>query len=137
MIPNANDLKDKLRSVNEKSGPFFKLKEDPRITKVGKFIRKYSLDELPQMFNVIKGDMSLVGPRPHPTDDFALYDIEHYRRLDVKPGITSLWAVEARNDPSFERNMELDLYYIENWDIWLDIKIVLKTFPAVFKGSGD
>ncbi|MGI9533710.1 MAG: sugar transferase [Thermodesulfobacteriota bacterium] len=137
MIPNANDLKDKLRSVNEKSGPFFKLKDDPRVTKVGKFLRKYSLDELPQMFNVIKGDMSLVGPRPHPTDDFALYNLEHYRRLDVKPGITSLWAVEARNDPSFERNMELDLYYIENWDIWLDIKVVLKTIPAVFKGSGD
>ncbi|MGI9534647.1 MAG: sugar transferase [Thermodesulfobacteriota bacterium] len=137
MVPNANDLKEKLRDINEKSGPFFKLKDDPRLTKVGKFIRKYSIDELPQMFNVIKGDMSLVGPRPHPTDDFALYDLEHYRRLDVKPGITSLWAVEARNDPSFERNMELDLYYIENWDIWLDIKVVLKTFPAVFRGSGN
>ncbi|MGI9534992.1 MAG: sugar transferase [Thermodesulfobacteriota bacterium] len=137
MTPNANDLKDQLRKVNERSGPFFKLKDDPRITKTGMFLRKYSLDELPQMFNVVKGDMSLVGPRPHPVDDFALYDIEHYRRLDVKPGITSLWAVEARNDPSFEKNMELDLYYIENWNIWLDLKIILKTFPAVFKGSGN
>jgi len=137
MTPNANDLKDELRKVNERSGPFFKLKDDPRITKTGKFLRKYSLDELPQMFNVIRGDMSLVGPRPHPVDDFELYNIEHYRRLDVKPGITSLWAVEARNDPSFEKNMELDLYYIENWDIWLDIKILLKTFPTVVKGSGN
>ena len=137
MVPNANDMKNELRATNEKSGPFFKMKDDPRVTKVGQFLRKYSLDELPQMFNVIMGDMSLVGPRPHPIDDFALYDLEHYRRLDVKPGITSLWAVEARNDPSFERNMELDLFYIENWDIWLDLKIVLKTFPAVVKGSGN
>ncbi|MEQ9619044.1 MAG: sugar transferase [Deltaproteobacteria bacterium] len=136
MSANADDLKDELRELNERSGPFFKIKDDPRITKVGKFLRKYSLDEFPQMFNLINGDMSLVGPRPHPLDDFKLYDLEGYRRLDVKPGITSLWAVEARNDPSFELNMELDLFYIENWSIWLDIKILLKTVPTVLKGSG-
>ncbi len=136
MSANADDLKDKLRELNERSGPFFKISDDPRITRVGRFLRKYSLDELPQMFNLIKGDMSLVGPRPHPLDDFKLYDLEDYRRLDVKPGITSLWAVEARNDPSFERNMELDLFYIENWSIWLDLRILLKTVPTVLKGSG-
>ena len=136
MSANADDLKDKLREQNERSGPFFKITDDPRITKVGRFLRKYSIDELPQMFNLISGDMSLVGPRPHPLDDFDLYDLEDYRRLDVKPGITSLWAVEARNDPSFEKNMELDLYYIENWSIWLDLRILFKTVPTVLKGSG-
>ncbi len=136
MLANADDLKEDLRDLNERSGPVFKINNDPRITRAGKFLRKYSFDELPQLFNLLSGDMSLVGPRPHPLDDFELYDIEDYRRLDVKPGITSLWAVEARNDPSFERNMELDLYYIENWSIWLDIKILLKTIPTVLKGSG-
>lgn len=136
MLANADDLKDKLRELNERSGPFFKITNDPRITRVGRFLRKYSLDELPQLFNLINGDMSLVGPRPHPLDDFKLYNLEDYRRLDVKPGITSLWAVEARNDPSFERNMELDLFYIENWSIWLDLRILLKTVPTVLKGSG-
>ncbi len=136
MLVNADEMKQELRDLNERSGPFFKIKDDPRITKVGKFLRKYSLDELPQIFNLLAGNMSVVGPRPHPLDDFKLYDIKDYRRLDVKPGITSLWAVEARNDPSFERNMELDLYYIENWDIWLDLKIILKTIPTVLKGSG-
>jgi lipopolysaccharide/colanic/teichoic acid biosynthesis glycosyltransferase len=136
MLINADEMKQELRDLNERSGPFFKIKDDPRITKVGKFLRKYSLDELPQIFNLLAGNMSVVGPRPHPLDDFKLYNIEDYRRLDVKPGITSLWAVEARNDPSFERNMELDLYYIENWCIWLDLKIILKTIPTVLKGSG-
>jgi lipopolysaccharide/colanic/teichoic acid biosynthesis glycosyltransferase len=136
MSADADNLKDKLRDLNERSGPFFKIKDDPRITKAGKFLRKYSLDEFPQLFNLINGDMSLVGPRPHPLDDFKLYELQDYRRLDVKPGITSLWAVEARNDPSFERNMELDLFYIENWSIWLDVKILLKTIPTVLKGSG-
>lgn len=136
MSSNADELKDKLRALNEKSGPVFKIKDDPRITKVGKYLRKYSLDELPQLLNLIIGDMSLVGPRPHPIDDFELYDLAEYRRLDVKPGITSLWAVKARNDPSFERNMELDLFYIENWSIWLDLEILLRTIPTVLKGTG-
>lgn len=94
------------------------------------------MDEIPQFFNVIKGDMTLVGPRPHPIDDFKLYNLEHYRRLDVRPGMTSLWAIKAQNDPSFESNMTLDLYYIENWSLWLDIKIILSTIPTVLKGVG-
>ena len=94
------------------------------------------MDEIPQFFNVLEGDMSLVGPRPHPLDDFRQYNIDHYRRLDVKPGITSLWAIEAQDDPSFQRNMELDLYYIENWNSWLDVKILLRTIPTVLKGVG-
>jgi exopolysaccharide biosynthesis polyprenyl glycosylphosphotransferase len=136
MVPNADELKEQLRALNEREGPFFKLTNDPRLTRVGRVLRKYSLDEWPQFFNVLKGDMSLVGPRPHPLDDFERYELEHYRRLDVKPGMTSLWAVEAQDDPSFERNMELDLYYIEHWSLWLDIKILLKTITTILKGVG-
>jgi exopolysaccharide biosynthesis polyprenyl glycosylphosphotransferase len=136
MVPDADALKDSLRHLNERNGPFFKITDDPRFIRVGKFLRKYSMDEFPQFFNVLKGDMSLVGPRPHPLDDFRLYNLHHYRRLDVKPGLTSLWAVEARCDPSFERNMELDLSYIENWNQWLDIRILLRTIPAVLRGMG-
>ena len=136
MVTDADQLKDKLRHLNEKSGPFFKITNDPRLTRVGKLLRKYSMDEIPQFFNVLEGNMSLVGPRPHPLDDFRQYNLEHYRRLDVKPGITSLWAIEAQEDPSFEHNMELDLYYIENWNSWLDLKILLRTLPTVLKGVG-
>lgn len=137
MVANADALKDKLREMNERQGPFFKIANDPRLTRVGKFLRRYSLDEFPQLWNVFKGEMSLVGPRPHPTDDYEQYSLEHLRRLDVMPGITGLWQVSARHDPSFERNMTLDLEYIENWDLWLDFKIFLRTAPAVFKGSGS
>ena len=136
MVPDADAVKDKLRHLNERSGPFFKITNDPRITKVGRFLRKYNMDEIPQFFNVIKGDMTLVGPRPHPIDDFKLYNLKHYRRLDVRPGMTSLWAIKAQNDPSFESNMTLDLYYIENWSLWLDIRIILSTIPTVLKGVG-
>ncbi|GIW47793.1 MAG: UDP-phosphate galactose phosphotransferase [Deltaproteobacteria bacterium] len=136
MVPDADALKEKLWHLNERKGPFFKITNDPRVTRVGRFLRKYNLDELPQFFNVLKGDMSLVGPRPHPVDDFNRYSLDHYRRLDVKPGMTSLWAVEAQDDPSFERNLELDLYYIENWSLLLDIKILLRTIPTVLKGVG-
>ena len=110
---------------------------DPRITKAGKVLRRLSIDELPQLWNVLKGDMSLVGPRPHPTDDFDQYSLEHLRRLDVMPGVTGLWQVTARRDPSFERNMALDLQYIENWSLWLDFQILLKTLPAVVAGYGE
>src|SRR5208283_437128 len=103
-------------------GPFFKISCDPRITRSGRFLRKYSLDELPQFWNVLKGDMSLVGPRPHPLDDFQRYDLDHLRRLEVRPGITGLWQVTARKDPSFQTNMRLDLQYIEGWSVWLDVK---------------
>ena len=136
MSANAEKMKDSLRHRNERQGPFFKISDDPRITRVGKFLRKYSLDELPQLWNVIKGDMSLVGPRPHPIDDFEQYTLDHLCRLDVKPGITGLWQVEARRDPSFERSMQLDLEYIEKWDLMLDLKIGFKTLHVVLKGNG-
>lgn len=137
MVSNANALKDSLRHLNERHGPTFKINDDPRLTRLGRFLRKFSLDELPQLWNVLMGDMSLVGPRPHPTDDFDQYSLEHLRRLDVMPGITGLWQVTARRDPSFERSMTLDLQYIENWSLWLDFQILLKTVPAVVAGNGD
>ena len=137
MVANADELKESLRHRNERLGPFFKINDDPRITYPGKFLRKYSLDELPQLWNVLKGDMSLVGPRPHPLDDYKQYDVDHLRRLEVKPGLTGLWQVTARKDPSFETNMQLDLDYIENWNLWLDIKILARTLPVVFNGDGQ
>lgn len=137
MVRDADSLKDSLRHRNERQGPFFKIAQDPRITRAGKFLRKYSLDELPQLWNVLKGDMSLVGPRPHPIDDFAKYDLEHLRRLDVKPGITGLWQVTARQDPSFEKNLRLDLEYIDRWNLLLDFKILLKTATVACSGTGQ
>jgi len=136
MVENADELKDGLRHLNEREGPFFKVTNDPRQTRIGGFLRRFSLDELPQFYNILKGEMSLVGPRPHPLDDYEKYQIEHLRRLDVKPGITGLWQVYARRDPSFERTLTLDLEYIENWSLWLDAKILLKTLPAAISGSG-
>lgn len=137
MVADADARKDQLRHLNERSGPIFKIANDPRLTRVGRVLRKFSLDEFPQLWNVLKGDMSLVGPRPHPTDDFEHYELEHFRRLDVTPGITGMWQVSARRDPSFEKNLRLDTEYIENWNLWLDIKILLKTIPAVFNGEGE
>jgi exopolysaccharide biosynthesis polyprenyl glycosylphosphotransferase len=136
MVANADVVKHQLRHLNEREGPTFKITNDPRITRLGKFLRKYSLDELPQLWNVLKGDMSLVGPRPHPLDDYDQYGLEHLRRLDVKPGVTGLWQVTARKHPSFETNMQLDVEYIERWNFWLDMKILLKTLPALLSGSG-
>jgi exopolysaccharide biosynthesis polyprenyl glycosylphosphotransferase len=137
MVVNADELKDSLRCRNERQGPFFKINDDPRITRIGKVLRKFSIDEIPQLWNVLKGDMSLVGPRPHPLDDYKQYDIEHLRRLEVKPGITGLWQVTSRQDPSFEKNMHLDLEYIESWNLWMDLMILVKTIPAVFQGDGQ
>ena len=136
MVVDANLRKDDLRQANERQGPFFKLENDPRVTQVGRWLRKSSLDELPQLINVLRGEMSLVGPRPHPVDDYVLYSIEHLRRLDVSPGLTGLWQVTARSDPSFETNMALDLEYIENWSLGLDLKILIKTIPAVLRAEG-
>jgi exopolysaccharide biosynthesis polyprenyl glycosylphosphotransferase len=137
MVDGANAVKDALRnSKNERNGPFFKIQNDPRITRSGYWLRKYSIDELPQLFNVLVGQMSLVGPRPHPVDDVERYSYEDIRRLEVKPGLTGLWQITARCDPSFETNMRLDLEYIENWSLWLDFKILAKTFPEVFRASG-
>ncbi len=109
---------------------------DPRITRVGQFLRRYSLDELPQLWNVLRGEMSLVGPRPHPLDDVEHYRLEHLRRLDVTPGITGLWQVTARGDPSFQRNMALDMEYIERWSLSLDLWILWKTASVVVHGTG-
>jgi lipopolysaccharide/colanic/teichoic acid biosynthesis glycosyltransferase len=118
------------------SGPVFKMKNDPRITRVGRIIRKYSLDELPQLFNVLRGDMSLVGPRPPLPAEVAEYEPWQRRRLSMKPGITCTWQVSGRNDISFEQWMRLDLEYIDNWNLALDVKLLLKTIPAVIKGTG-
>jgi lipopolysaccharide/colanic/teichoic acid biosynthesis glycosyltransferase len=136
MVADADLQKDKLRNENERNGPFFKMENDPRITRVGRWLRKYSFDELPQLWNVLRGDMSLVGPRPHPLDDYERYSIEHLRRLDVSPGLTGLWQVTARSDPSFEINMARDLEYIENWSLGLDLAILFKTIPAVLRAEG-
>ncbi len=137
MVSNADELKKRLRQNNERSGPFFKIAGDPRITRVGRYLRRYSLDELPQLWNVLMGDMSLVGPRPHPVDDVAGYEIEHLARLDVTPGITGLWQVTARRDPSFVRGMQLDREYIRTWSLGLDFKILFRTVLAVVCGSGE
>jgi exopolysaccharide biosynthesis polyprenyl glycosylphosphotransferase len=137
MVADADALKEHMRHLNERQGPFFKMSDDPRITKVGKFLRQYSLDEIPQFWNVLAGDMSLVGPRPHPLDDYKRYSLEHLRRLDVKPGVTGLWQVSARKDPSFEKSIDLDSRYIENWNLALDFKILLKTIPVVLRGEGQ
>jgi exopolysaccharide biosynthesis polyprenyl glycosylphosphotransferase len=136
MVANANEVKDALRARNQREGPTFKIVEDPRITRVGRWLRRYSLDELPQLWNVWKGDMSMVGPRPHPLDDYARYRLEHLRRLDVTPGITGLWQVSARQSSSFQTNMALDLEYIERWSLWMDVRILLKTVAVVFQGTG-
>jgi exopolysaccharide biosynthesis polyprenyl glycosylphosphotransferase len=137
MVSNAEALKGGLRGNNQRSGPFFKITGDPRITRVGRFLRRYSLDELPQLWNVLRGEMSLVGPRPHPLDDFAGYHTRHLARLDMTPGITGLWQVTARRDPSFQRGMELDREYIQRWNLGLDFQILLKTIFAVLQGGGE
>jgi exopolysaccharide biosynthesis polyprenyl glycosylphosphotransferase len=136
MDANADKLKELLRASNERQGPFFKMVDDPRITRVGRFLRRYSLDELPQLWNVIRGEMSLVGPRPHPLDDFERYDLGDLQRLDVPPGLTGLWQVTARRDPSFERGLALDLEYIRTWTLWRDFQILYKTISVVLRGSG-
>ena len=137
MVVDADRQKSALRSENQRSGPFFKITNDPRITRVGRWLRKVSLDELPQLWNVLKGDMSLVGPRPHPLDDYEHYKLEDLRRLDVLPGITGLWQVSSRKNPSFDKNLALDLEYIERWSLWQDFVIMLRTLPAVLLAQGE
>lgn len=133
----AEEYLEKLRSEsNEADGPLFKMANDPRVTRVGKFIRKTSLDELPQLFNVLKGEMSLVGPRPILPEELAKFDDAARRKLLVKPGVTGMWQVSGRNDVTFDEYVRLDTYYIENWSIWLDIKIILLTIRAVFMRTG-
>jgi len=137
MVRDADGLKEKLRERNQRQGPFFKITDDPRITRVGRWLRRYSLDELPQLWNVMRGEMSLVGPRPHPLDDFSGYAIEHLPRLDVMPGMTGLWQVTARRDPSFQAGMKLDIEYIRRWSLGMDLRILLKTAAVVLRGSGE
>ena len=138
MCPNAEAKLDDLLDKNEMDGPVFKIKDDPRITRVGKFIRKTSIDELPQFYNVLKGDMSLVGTRPPTVDEFRQYESHQKRRLSAKPGITGLWQVSGRNEiKDFEDVVKLDVQYIDNWSIGLDIKIILKTIKVVFEKGGE
>jgi lipopolysaccharide/colanic/teichoic acid biosynthesis glycosyltransferase len=142
MDENADAMKDRLFQQNESNGALFKIKNDPRVTKVGKFIRKWSIDELPQLFNVLKGDMSLVGPRPLPIADFDKLSFDNYiqryysLRANAKPGVTGLWQVSGRSRLSFEQMVLLDLYYVENQSFLFDLEILLKTIPAVIGGSG-
>jgi exopolysaccharide biosynthesis polyprenyl glycosylphosphotransferase len=136
MVANADALKQKLRACNQRSGAFFKMVDDPRVTQVGRILRRYSLDELPQLWNVLRGEMSLVGPRPHPVDDFEGYELDDLQRLDVPPGLTGLWQVTARSDPSFARNMALDREYIGRWTLGLDFWILFKTVAVVLRGEG-
>lgn len=134
MVVNAEELKEKLAHQNEMSGPMFKMKDDPRVTNVGKFIRKTSLDELPQLWNVLKGDMSLVGPRPSLPKEVKQFEKWMYKRLTVKPGLTCYWQVNGRNSIDFEDWMKLDISYIEDRNLWIDIKLIFKT---VFVLLGD
>lgn len=132
MVVNAEEIKEKLKSKNEMSGPMFKIKDDPRITKIGKFIRKTSIDELPQLFNVLKGDMSLVGPRPSLPNEVKEFEPWMLKRLEVKPGLTCYWQVMGRNNIDFEEWMKLDVKYVNERSLWLDIKLIFKTIFVLF-----
>lgn len=136
MIAAADLQKNDLRSKNEREGAFFKIAMDPRVTRTGALLRRYSLDELPQLWNVVRGDMSLVGPRPHPLDDVARYETNDMQRLDVAPGMTGLWQITARQDPSFEHCVALDVEYIRTWHPMLDFQILWKTALCVLQGNG-
>lgn len=137
MVANAEQLRDSLHHLNERDDILFKIENDPRLTGTGRFLRKYSIDEIPQFVNVLKGNMSLVGPRPAVPGEYRQYALEHLRRLDVVPGITGLWQVAARNDPSFQSYIALDLKYVDSWSVWLDCKILVRTIAVVFAGTGQ
>jgi lipopolysaccharide/colanic/teichoic acid biosynthesis glycosyltransferase len=132
MVKDAHKMKQDLTDFNERAdGPLFKMHDDPRITKFGKFIRKYSLDELPQLINVIRGQMSLVGPRPHEPQEVEKYEVKDKKLLAIKPGITGMAQVSGRSDLDWQQEVRLDTYYVENWSLGLDIQIILKTPRAV------
>ena len=138
MVTNAEQLKHELAAMNEMSGPVFKLSNDPRVTRIGRFLRKFSIDEFPQLINVLRGEMSLVGPRPLPVAEVKRFnDLAHRRRLSVKPGLTCLWQISGRNNvKDFKDWVRLDLEYIDNWSLWLDCKILCRTVPVVLVGTG-
>lgn len=135
MVANAEELKRKLILENEATGPMFKIKNDPRITTIGRFLRRTSIDELPQLFNVLKGDMSLVGPRPSLPKEVEKFDPWMLRRLDVKPGLTCYWQVMGRNSIGFEEWMKLDIKYVNERTLWIDIKLIFKTFTVLLGDS--
>jgi len=136
MIADAHQRRAEVMHLNEMTGPVFKSRTDPRVTPIGKVLRKFSLDEIPQLWNVLKGDMSLVGPRPPIPEEVWTYERWQRRRLSMKPGLTCLWQVSGRNELDFKKWMELDLQYIDNWSPGLDMKILLRTIPAVLFGRG-
>ncbi|MGA2339906.1 MAG: sugar transferase, partial [Terracidiphilus sp.] len=136
MVRDADMRRAEIMHMNERDDVLFKVSNDPRITRLGRFLRKYSLDELPQFINVLRGDMSIVGPRPPLAGEVRKYDLDHLRRLDVTPGITGLWQVQGRQDPSFASYVSLDVTYIDSWSIWLDFKIIMRTIAVVFAGTG-
>ncbi len=136
MVRDAETRRADVMHMNERDGVLFKISNDPRITRLGHFLRKYSLDEIPQFFNVLKGEMSIVGPRPPIASEVKEYKLSHLRRLDVTPGITGLWQVQGRQDPSFDSYVSLDVTYIDNWSFWLDFNIIVRTIGVVFAGTG-
>lgn len=137
MVQNAKELLAELVQRNERDGVLFKVSDDPRVTRIGRFLRKYSMDELPQFLNVMRGEMTVVGPRPALAGEVQEYELSHLRRLNVTPGITGLWQVQARRDPSFDAYISLDMNYVDNWSIWLDLRIVLRTIGVVLAGTGS
>ena len=136
MVPDADSLQESVMHLNRVTGPAFKIPDDPRITRTGSFLRRTGLDELPQLVNVLRGEMSIVGPRPAPPREVARYSVWHRRRLMMRPGLTGMWQVQARMDDDFDRRAELDLEYIDRWSLWMDFKIMARTIPAMIDGQG-
>jgi lipopolysaccharide/colanic/teichoic acid biosynthesis glycosyltransferase len=136
MVAGAADRQEELEAENEAPGALFKIRDDPRVTRIGAFLRRFSLDEVPQVLNVLRGEMSLVGPRPLPLRDYAQLEAWHRKRYLVLPGMTGLWQISGRSDLSFDDLVRLDFYYLDNWSIWLDISILARTVPAVLARRG-
>jgi exopolysaccharide biosynthesis polyprenyl glycosylphosphotransferase len=136
MVPDAEDRYAEVAAKSDTRGAAFKMNDDPRVTRLGHFLRRSSIDELPQLINVLWGDMSLVGPRPAPPREVQGYDIWHRRRLSMRPGITGLWQVESRMDDHFDERAELDLQYIDQWSLWMDLRILVRTLPAILAHQG-